>query len=132
MKYYICDLNDNVKIKEWDKFFSNCPKDPYVEAGFRYKSISWHSGVDNNFKLLPHAPLFQEKKYNQIHGDISRDYPPIENELLKREDFQQLLYKFSTLCQLKSSDVILVQLQRIDCHSNQPGLTALEGFHRDG
>ncbi|STX50481.1 Uncharacterized protein conserved in bacteria [Legionella busanensis] len=132
MKYCIFDLNDIVKIKEWGKFFSNSPKDPYVQEGFRYKSISWHCGEDKNFKLLPHYPLFQEKKYNQIHGNIVRDYSPIDNELHQREDFYNLLYKFSTICRLKSEEVILVQLQRIDCHSNQQGLTALEGFHRDG
>lgn len=132
MKYRFLDLNGIVKTQEWGKFFLNCPKDPYVPEGFRYKSISWHCGLDENFKCLPHAPLLQEKKYNPVHGDISRDYSAIENELHQRADFYQLLHKFSTVCQLKNNEVILVQLQRIDCHSDQQGLTALEGFHRDG
>jgi len=132
MVYRIFDLNSSVNTKEWDPFFSKCPKDPYVMEGFRYKSISWHEGKYNDFRVLPHAPLFQDKKINNVHGNIIRNYPAIESELFKRSDYHSLLNIFSNACRLKGTEIILVQLQRIDCNSFKEGLPAIEGFHRDG
>lgn len=112
--------------------FDHCPVDPYVPEGYRYKTISWHEGAFNRFNPLPHTTLIQSKIYNPVHGDLVRTYPPNAQNLLSREDFRALLTKFSTECQLSKEDIILVQLQRIDCDFNNKGLPAVEGFHRDG
>jgi hypothetical protein len=131
--YNLQDINNKIKIDEWKIFFNNCPKDEYVPEGFRYKRLSWYRISPTGFlELLPHAPLIQSKSYNPVHGDILRDYQPLEKELTIKKDFLFFVKNFSEYCNLKPEDVILVQLQRITCNKDQVGHPAVEGFHRDG
>ena len=131
MNYSLKNLSD-IDLKQWQKFFNNIPKDNYVLDGFRYKKICWlKRSTLTDFEILPLKPAVQSKTYNPIFGDIIRHYPPIEEEMILRDDFKSFLNIFSNYCDLTYDDIIFAQLQRIDCSINGKGLTVIEGFHQD-
>ena len=82
---------------------------------------------------LPHDYLFQSKKYNPILGDVIREYPEIEDELIQLPDFQRIIREFYEFCQLCSThnEIAVHQIRTITSRA-QIGEPAPEGIHRDG
>jgi hypothetical protein len=80
---------------------------------------------------LPQYVLQQSIKYNPVHGDIPRVYPPISDKVIDSEDFHRLLIHYATFFGW-SDAIVLVQFQRVDCGLNRTGQPAIEGFHQDG
>ena len=93
---------------------------------------SWTSD-DTGYQCwrLPQYALAQSKAYNPVHGDLRREYPPIDPRLLDGPDLQRLVFHYAARFQWHDA-IVLVQFQRVDCRPGRPGRVAVEGFHQDG
>jgi len=80
---------------------------------------------------LPQYAMQQSIKYNPVHGDMRREYPRINENVIDSDDFRKLLIFYASYFGW-SDAVVLVQFQRVDCLANRTGLPAVEGFHQDG
>jgi len=80
---------------------------------------------------LPQYAMQQSIKYNPVHGDMRRAYPPVSNNITGSQDFKNLLLLYATFFGWRDA-VVLVQFQRVDCYADRIGLPAVEGFHQDG
>lgn len=80
---------------------------------------------------LPQYSMQQSKKYNPVHGDIRREYPPINNRITANKGFQQLLDHYAGFFGWEDA-ILLVQFQRVDCLEHRIGQPTIEGFHQDG
>jgi hypothetical protein len=81
--------------------------------------------------FLPQYSMQQSKKYNPVHGDIRREYPPISKKISGSKDFQHLLDHYAGFFGWEDA-IVLVQFQRVDCLMNRKGQPTIEGFHQDG
>ncbi|HEX8791515.1 MAG TPA: 2OG-Fe dioxygenase family protein [Polyangiaceae bacterium] len=80
---------------------------------------------------LPQYALAQSKSYNPVHGDLRREYPPIDARLLDGPDLRRLVVHYAAHFGW-SDAIVLVQFQRVDCTADRGGRVAVEGFHQDG
>lgn len=64
-------------------YFDNMPIDPYVPGGFRMHRLSCFKFMGDHLELMPYRKIFQSKYINPIAGDLIREYPPIQQPLLK-------------------------------------------------
>ena len=80
---------------------------------------------------LPQYSLAQAKAYNPVHGDLRREYPPVDARLLEGPDLRELVFHYASRFQWHDA-IVLVQFQRVDCLPGRPGRVAVEGFHQDG
>ena len=80
---------------------------------------------------LPQYSLAQSKAYNPVHGDLRREYPPIDRRLLDGPDLRRLVAHYASRFEWNDA-IVLVQFQRVECLPNRPGRVAVEGFHQDG
>lgn len=80
---------------------------------------------------LPQYAMQQSIKYNPVHGDMRREYPPISDAIINSEDFHRLLIHYATFFGW-SDAIVLVQFQRVDCLTTRKGVPTVEGFHQDG
>jgi len=80
---------------------------------------------------LPQYSLAQSKAYNPVHGDLRREYPPIDRRLLDGPDLRRLVFHYASRFEWNDA-IVLVQFQRVDCLPGRPGRVAVEGFHQDG
>ncbi len=80
---------------------------------------------------LPQYSLAQSKAYNPVHGDLRREYAPIDPRLLDGPDLRRLVFHYASRFQWNDA-IVLVQFQRVECLPGRPGRVAVEGFHQDG
>jgi hypothetical protein len=80
---------------------------------------------------LPQYAMQQSIKYNPVHGDMRREYPPISDAIVNSDDFKALLVHYASYFGWADA-IVLVQFQRVDCLAGRVGLPAVEGFHQDG
>ena len=80
---------------------------------------------------LPQYSLAQSKAYNPVHGDLRREYPPIDPRLLDGPDLRRLVFHYASRFEWNDA-IVLVQFQRVECLPGRPGRVAVEGFHQDG
>jgi hypothetical protein len=92
---------------------------------------AWESPEGYQLWKLPQYCMQQSIKYNPVHGDMRREYPPISKSIVDSDDFHKLLIHYATFFGW-SDAVVLVQFQRVDCLAGRVGLPAVEGFHQDG
>lgn len=92
---------------------------------------SWTSDEGYLCWKLPQYSLAQSKAYNPVHGDLRREYPPIDPKVLAGADLRRLVSHYAARFQWNDA-IVLVQFQRIDCLPGRPGRVAVEGFHQDG
>ncbi len=105
------------------------------EESKKYLSNSkppWHSD-ETGYSVwnLPQYAMQQSIKYNPVHGDMRREYPPISEAITKSKDFHNLLIHYASFFGW-SDAIVLVQFQRVDCLTSRIGLPTVEGFHQDG
>lgn len=105
------------------------------EENSRYLSASrpdWHS-EETGYSCwnLPQYAMQQSIKYNPVHGDMRRVYPPINQAVINSEDFHNLLVHYASFFGW-SDAIVLVQFQRVDCNTSRVGQPTIEGFHQDG
>lgn len=92
---------------------------------------SWTSDTGYQCWKLPQYSLAQSKAYNPVHGDLRREYPPIDRRLLDGPDLRRLVSDYASRFQWNDA-IVLVQFQRVECLPGRPGRVAIEGFHQDG
>jgi hypothetical protein len=80
---------------------------------------------------LPQYSLAQSKAYNPVHGDLRREYPPIDRRLLDGPDLRRLVFHYASRFEWNDA-LVLVQFQRVECLPGRRGRVAVEGFHQDG
>lgn len=104
------------------------------EQSGRYLSTAapkWKSETGYCCWHLPQFALQQSIQYNPVHGDMRREYPPIDEEMVNRVDFHRLLSEYASFFGWGDA-IVLVQFQRVDCFADRIGRPAVEGFHQDG
>jgi hypothetical protein len=92
---------------------------------------SWSSDEGYQCWKLPQYSLAQSKTYNPVHGDLRREYPPIDRKLLDGPDLRRLVSHYASRFEWNDA-IVLVQFQRVECLPGRPGRVAVEGFHQDG
>jgi hypothetical protein len=92
---------------------------------------SWSDETGYLCWKLPQYSLAQSKAYNPVHGDLRREYPPIDARLLDGPDLRRLVFHYASRFQWNDA-IVLVQFQRVECLPGRPGRVAVEGFHQDG
>ena len=83
------------------------------------------------FWKLPQYSLAQSKSYNPVHGDLRREYPPVDARLLDGPDLRRLVADYASRFGWNDA-IVLVQFQRVECRPGRKGRVAVEGFHQDG
>lgn len=133
---YALETLNFVDLAQLSFFFENLPGDPYLEnleEKYRFRRLSRFKVTANSLVKLPHACLFQSKKYNPLLGDVIREYEELDTRLSELDDFQNILLEFFEFCKLCStSNEIAVHQIRTVASVGQIGKPAPEGIHRDG
>ena len=130
---YAVETINSIDLDSLVDFFDNLLSDSYLEEKYRFRRLSRFQIVDDRIVQLSHNYLFQSKEYNPLLGDVIREYPEIEDELIQLKDFQQIVWEFYEFCQLCSShNEIAVHQIRTQTSAQQIGQPAPEGIHRDG
>ena len=130
---YALETINSINFDRLIDFFGNLSADPYIKENYRFRHLSRFQVTDNKIVKLPHDCLFQSKKYNPLLGDVIREYPEIEDELVNLTDFAEIIRKFYEFCKLCSlNDEIAVHQIRTTTSAQQIGQLAPEGIHRDG
>src|SRR4051812_8000970 len=126
--FSLINIGDFLRMREIQALFAGVPLDPYVEAGFRRKSLFRARQIDRRIVMSDHAPLYQPSEFNPVHGGIYRHYPAMDERLA------QLLYPLASLfaacANLDQDDEMLVQAQRITADGGT-GYPVVEGWHQD-
>lgn len=123
---------DSIKLEGFKQFFGNLPVDPYIEGKYRSRRLSRFLVTDDAITKLPHGYFFQSKQYNQLIGDVRREFAEIDDVLVELDEFKKLVWEFQQYCKLSSGVEIGVHQIRITCSPNSFGNPAPEGIHRDG
>lgn len=130
---YVLEMVTAVMMNKLQPFFDDLPVDPYLKGNYRFRRLSHFQISGDRLIKLPHRQLFQSKEYNPILGNVVREYPEIDDELIESEDFQKVVWEFFQFCQLCTNynEVAVHQIRTI-ASSQQIGNPAPEGIHRDG
>lgn len=130
---YALEALTSVKVDKLKPFFTDLPVDPYLEGNYRFRRLSHFKVFGTRLIKQPHNRLFQTKEYNPLLGNVVREYPELNEELIELEDFQKIVLDFFEFCKLCStSNEIGIHQIRIASSSQQMGSPAPEGIHRDG
>ncbi|BAU66182.1 hypothetical protein STA3757_35850 [Stanieria sp. NIES-3757] len=130
---YALETINSINLDRLTYFFNNLKSDPYLNEQYRFRALSRFQVIDKKLVKLPHNLFFQSQKYNPLLGDVIREYPEIDEELIKLNDFAKIILEFYEFCQLCSdSNEIAVHQIRITTSARQRGQPAPEGIHRDG
>ncbi|WP_026082287.1 2OG-Fe dioxygenase family protein [Mastigocladopsis repens] len=130
---YALESISSVDVDKLKPYFINLPVDPYLAGNYRFRRLSHFKISDEGIVKLPHRPFYQAKQYNSLLGDVVREYPELDDELIKMQDFQRIILEFFEFCKLCSTyKEIAVHQIRITASAWQIGKPAPEGIHRDG
>jgi hypothetical protein len=130
---YILEMLTEIAVDHMQPFFDRLPADPYLKGNYRFRRLSHFQIKGDRLILLPHRRLFQAKAYNPILGDVIREYEELEDDLIKLEAFQKVIWEFFQFCQLCTDhDEVGVHQIRTTASPQQMGNPAPEGIHRDG
>ncbi len=130
---YALETINSVDLNKITHFFDNLIGDKYLKGNYRFRRLSRFKVVDDKIVKLPHDYLFQTSDYNPILGDVIREYPEIEDELVQQEDFKKIILEFYEFCKLcsKFNEIAVHQIRTITSAENI-GEPAPEGVHQDG
>jgi hypothetical protein len=120
-------------LKTIQPFFETLPPDPYLEGHYRFRRFSRFRVKNGQLIQLPHAFFYQSKTYNQLLGNVKRDYEELSVTLVQSEAFKQIVLTFFEFCQQCSPfQEVGVHQIRITTDLTQSGNPAPEGVHHDG
>jgi hypothetical protein len=123
----------NIDSSAFEPFFANLPLDPYILGRFRRRRFSRFQGAPENLIRLEHKYFEQSSAINKIAGDIKRDFPELEEELLNLSEFQMLVARFVDFSKIEPETTeIGVHQIRIAASAGEIGEPAPEGIHKDG
>ena len=125
----LISIGDFLRLGEIQRLFDGVPLDPYVEAGFRRKSLFRARLMRGEVVMSDHAPLYQPSEYNPVHGGIYRHYPAMDDGLATL--LSPVVRMFAACAGLTARDEVLVQAQRITATDGQTGFPVVEGWHQD-
>ena len=130
--YAIETISDR-NLKFIQPFFEKLPPDPYLEGHYRFRRFSRFRIKDDQITQLPHAFFYQSKTYNQLLGNVKRDYEELSVTLTQSDAFKQMVLTFFDFCRQCSPfrEVGIHQI-RITTDLSQSGNPAPEGIHHDG
>jgi len=124
---------NSLKLESIKPFFNALPVDPYIKDNYRFRRLSRFTVSDNKELIkLPHGYFYQSKNYNPLIGDVRRELPELDDELIKLDAFKTLIFAFCDSCKLHPEADIGVHQIRITCSPTNYGNPAPEGIHRDG
>ncbi|GAB4329029.1 MAG: 2OG-Fe dioxygenase family protein [Leptolyngbyaceae cyanobacterium] len=130
---YALEHLGGIDVSRFLPFFDNLPVDVYLKGDYRFRRFSNFEIHDRQLTQLPHAKFFQSKAYNSVLGDVVREYPELEDDLIHLPDFHAVILEFFEFCQRCSpSNQVGVHQIRITADSLHKGNPAPEGIHRDG
>ena len=130
---YALETINSVDLDSLVYFFNNLSSDSYLKEKYRFRALSRFKVINNKLIKLPHNLFFQSEQYNPLLGDVIREYPEIEDELIQLKDFQKIVREFYEFCKLCSThNEIAVHQIRTTTSAQQIGEPAPEGIHRDG
>lgn len=122
-----------IQLEPFHPFFEQLPVDPYLDSSFRSRRFSRFTIIDHQIQTLPHRPFFQSKAYNPLLGNVVRDYPELDPNLVQLPSFQSLLHEFWDFCQVCTLEPSIgVHQIRINVSTQQFADPAPEGIHQDG
>lgn len=133
MRYEVVNLFSERNLLSLCPLFDNLTVDPYLKAGFRFKSIM-RVRVDNGAVCKQrHEPLqiLSSRRFVAEGGRIIRDYPEIPEHYLNGVLSEAILTYFDR-CGISAQSEILVQAHRITSAGEQRSLPVIEGPHQDG
>ncbi len=130
---YALETINSVDLKQITNFFDNLISDQYLEDNYRFRRLSRFKIVNDKVVQLPHNFLFQSSDYNPILGDVIREYPEIEEQLIQQKDFEKIILEFYEFCKLCSqfNEIAVHQIRTVTSADNI-GEPAPEGVHQDG
>ncbi|MEM9904393.1 MAG: 2OG-Fe dioxygenase family protein [Cyanobacteria bacterium P01_D01_bin.44] len=130
---YAIETVSDLNLKTIQPFFEGLPPDPYLEGTYRFRRFSRFKIINDKLLPLPHAFFYQSKTYNQLLGNVRRDYEELDIPLVESEPFKQAVLTFFDFCQLCSPfrEIGIHQI-RITTGATQLGNPAPEGIHQDG
>jgi hypothetical protein len=126
--FSLINIGDFLRLRDIQALFEGVPLDPYVEAGFRRKSLFRARQIERRIVVSDHAPLYQPSEFNPVHGGIYRHYPAMDERLAQL--LCPVVSLFAACANLDQDDEILVQAQRITA-DGQTGYPVVEGWHQD-
>ncbi len=130
---YAIEAISNHNLKTIQPFFETLPPDPYLEGNYRFRRFSRFRIKGNQLDQLPHAFFYQSKAYNQLLGNVKREYEELSIALVQSKAFQQTVLTFFEFCQQCSPfQEVGVHQIRITTDLTQSGNPAPEGVHHDG
>jgi len=118
------------------------PEDPHLFKGEgerrrRYGRFLIEPAT-GTLKIFKHDSFFQEKKFDQLYGDIHREFAPMTAEDFENDFFQMLVFDGFQCLPIpkrieKKPFEISAHMIRIEAAPGNPmGRPAPEGIHRDG
>ena len=130
---YALETINSLDLNKITHFFNDLIGDRYLKGNYRFRRLSRFKIVNEKIVKLPHNYLFQSSDYNPILGDIIREYPEIEDELIQQKDFEKIILEFYEFCKLCSqfNEIAVHQIRTITSAENV-GEPAPEGIHQDG
>ncbi len=145
---YALETINSVDLKKITHFFDNLSGDKYLKGNYRFRGLSRFKiderpcrgslgkrtrEFDGKVVKFPHNYFFQSSDYNPLLGDVIREYPEIEDELIKQKDFEKIILEFYEFCKLCSqyNEIAVHQIRTITSEENI-GEPAPEGIHQDG
>ena len=130
---YAVEKISSVSVNRVKPFFENLPVDPYLAGSYRFRRFSHVRVLGHRLVKLPHTFFYQSKDYNPLLGNVKREYPELEDELLECDAFKEMILTFFDFCRLCSNSTeIGVHQIRIIADPQQVGNPAPEGIHQDG
>jgi hypothetical protein len=123
----------NLHSSLFEPFFSDLPLDPYIQGRFRRRRFSRFLGPPENLTRLEHKYFEQSSAINKLAGGIKRDFPELEDQLVRLPEFQMLVSRFVDFSkiEMETTEVGVHQI-RIVASSGEIGEPAPEGIHQDG
>jgi hypothetical protein len=118
------------------------PEDPHLNPGEGERRRRYGrfliDPVQQTLELYQHDTFFQAKKFDDLYGDIHRDFAPMTFEDYGSDFFQMLLMQ--SYCAMPLSEKLAKEPFEVSAHMIRieatPGSTlgrpAPEGIHRDG
>jgi hypothetical protein len=130
---YALESISSVNVGMLKPFFNKLPTDSYLAGNYRFRRLSHFKISGNSIVKLPHRPFYQARQYNPLLGNLVREYPELDDELIQLEDFKRIILEFFEFCKLCSTyKEIAVHQIRITASPEQIGEPAPEGIHKDG
>lgn len=122
----------NESVNGLTSSFTNLPKSNYLDGAFRLRRFSHFTYVRDKVCELPQKAFSQGSDINTFQGDVAREYPAIEADVVSSEAFSEMFKNFKDMTEIDDDTTIEVHQMRILGNKNSATEAAPEGVHQDG